>query len=295
MSAGTALLFIFLSGMRIDFAQASPTLQFIAGVLLASVVLRRRWRGTVVGDCLGSQGVVWLSGLVCGFISLVGLHLHLPRVDHILLSLDHAIGLDGAAYVSWVSQWPDQAQVLLAAAYAMTVPIVLLSLILQSVLKRSLEVWRGAFCFTGGLLTVCLVSMLTPAKGMGVWLADETLAQLPPGSARYFWHTFDRFYEGKEVVLKTGSIDGVVSFPSFHMIMGLITLTLWRANPFALLLSFLWFAPMLAAMVPLGGHYFIDLIGGVAVWAAWFAFSRRIGARPSPSSPLRQREARQPA
>jgi membrane-associated phospholipid phosphatase len=56
---------------------------------------------------------------------------------------------------------------------------------------------------------------------------------------------------------------------------------------------------MLFSTMPFGGHYFVDLIGGTAVWAIWFAASQRIErgwtplavlarfrAHPSEPSPL---------
>ena len=100
---------------------------------------------------------------------------------------------------------------LIGRAYLFTVPILFVSLLLHGVGGRAVEVWRASFCFVGSLLTVTLVSIVTPAKGVGLWIAEEALARLPAGAARYHWATFDRFYEGKELVLRLSSIDGVVS------------------------------------------------------------------------------------
>lgn len=276
VSLGIAAILSFLSETQIDLSDGSAVLQLIAGLLLASAVLRRRWRRTWIPDFFGSQGLVMLCGLACGFISLIGLRFHFPRVDDRLHEIDLALGLDGRAFASWISHRSSSAHVLLTAAYTLTVPIVFVSLLLQALMKRQLEVWRAAFCFAGSLLTVCLVSILTPAKGLGLWLTHETLGRLPPGAARYFWTTFDSFYDGHALVLRTGAIDGVVSFPSFHIIMGMITITLWRAHALTLVLSLMWFVTMLVATVPLGGHYFIDLIGGLAIWIIWFALSRTL-------------------
>jgi membrane-associated phospholipid phosphatase len=290
-SVGVAIAMAASLGFRMDAAEAAPELELMAAVLLASTMLRRRWRNTKIADCFGTQGILLLAGLACGFMSLAGLRLHFPKVDGSLLAFDHAMGLDGAAFAAWVSRWPHEAKLILLGAYKLTVATVFLSLIVQAVRGQRLEVWRAAFCFVGTLLTVCAVAVFTPAKGLGLWIADETLAHLPPESTRYFWPTFDRFYEGSDVMLRTTSIDGVVSFPSFHMIMGLIILTLWRAHPVTLVLSLVWFFPMLAATVPLGGHYFADLVGGFAIWALWFGLSRSLerGSLARPASPAQWR------
>jgi membrane-associated phospholipid phosphatase len=46
---------------------------------------------------------------------------------------------------------------------------------------------------------------------------------------------------------------------------------------------------MLVSTLPFGGHYAVDLVGGAAVWGAWFALSRRLeaaslGTIPAPLS-----------
>ena len=268
--------FATISGLRIDLVNASRSLLVLAGILLASAMMAKSTRGAKFSDCLGAQAIVGLGGLACGFISLIGLHLHFPTVDDTLRAIDRATGLDGPAFAVSISHAPGSVQALLHWAYWLAAPVLILSLLVQSLRQQRLELWRAAFCFIGGLLNVCLISIVTPARGIGVWLSEETLAHLPPRAARYFWNTFDAFYEGRQVVLQTGSVDGVVSFPSFHIVMGLITVTLWQGQPIMLLFSLVWFVSMVAATVPIGGHYFTDLIAGVAIWAIWFSLSERM-------------------
>jgi len=102
------------------------------------------------------------------------------------------------------------------------------------------------------------------------------VTHLPPGAARYFWSAFDGFYEQRRTVLQVGSVDGVVSFRSFHIVMGLITVLLWTGSPFMVVLSFAWCIFMVAATVPIGGHYFIDLVAGALIWVGWFILSERL-------------------
>jgi membrane-associated phospholipid phosphatase len=96
---------------------------------------------------------------------------------------------------------------------------------------------------------------------------------------RTFWLHFDQFYSGREPVLQLQVVDGVISFPSFHSIVGFLVLAMWRKHVVTLVpaATFLFF--MLLATLPGGGHYVIDLIGGFLVWAVWFALSRVIERR----------------
>jgi membrane-associated phospholipid phosphatase len=109
-----------------------------------------------------------------------------------------------------------------------------------------------------------------------VWAAPALLDRLPDQAMRTFWTNFDNFYSGSDPVLRMHVIDGVISFPSFHTVAGLLVLTIWRKNLMTLIAAGLWLFFMLLGTFPGGGHYVVDLIGGFFVWAAWFAWSRRI-------------------
>lgn len=255
---------------------SAPFAQFIAAGMLTSAVAETRPKLQRMGDGLGAVGLVTLCGIANGFISLLGLHLHFATVDQTLFKIDAAFGLDGSALAAFVSHLPHLFHRLIGAAYTYTVQVILVSLIVQASRGERVEVWRAAFCFAGCLLTVCLVSIFTPAKGLGLWLSASTLEHLPPGATRYFWPAFDLHYQGVAKLIRIDSIGAVVSFPSFHIIMGLIALTLWRTKRAVFPLALAWFAAMLPATLVIGGHYFVDLIAGILVWVIWFALSLRI-------------------
>jgi membrane-associated phospholipid phosphatase len=260
-----------------DTSGTGPAAQFLAAVLLVSAYSLASPRLSRLGDCCGTLGLVWLAGLGGGVISLMGLRLHLPLVDPLLLQLDSSLGVDTPGLVEWAAaqgDWPPT----ITMSYNYTVPVLCLSIFVQALAGRRAEAWRAAFCFTGSLLTVCVVSIFTPAKGLGTWLTENVLSQLPGGAARYFWPSFEQFYGGGDPVLTLNAIDGVVSFPSFHTVMGLITVTLWRKSPIASGLALAWFVQMLIGTIPLGGHYVVDLIGGALIWAVWFYASQRVTA-----------------
>jgi membrane-associated phospholipid phosphatase len=271
-----AALLVLGSGVAADSSGTGLAAQLLAAALLASAVCRANPRLSRMADCCGTLGLAWLAGLAGGMMSLAGLRFHLPLADRSLLQLDQALGVDTPRLVEWLlsqTAWPAT----ITMSYNYTVPVICLSLVAQSLAGRRVEAWRAALCFIGALLTVCVISILTPAKGLGMWLSTDVLAQLPNGAARYFWPSFDQFYSpNADPILTLAAIDGVVSFPSFHTVMGLITVALWRHSPVAFGLATAWFVQMMIGTLPLGGHYFVDLLGGAAVWAGWFALSRRL-------------------
>jgi membrane-associated phospholipid phosphatase len=264
-----------------DAASLSAAAQGTAALLLSSVILRPRAKLERLADFFGVQGLVALSGFAGGVISLMGLRMHFDLQDEALLAIDRAIGFDAESYIGSVIRAPDLLFQLSGGAYTSTLGILLVSLFIASLIGEQLEVWRAAFCFAGSLMTVCIVSILAPARGVARWLSPELMARLPNGAGRYFWPSFDRFYGGGPVVLCLRSIDAVVSFPSFHIIMGLIIVTLWRKRWATLLPAAAFFVCMAAVTVPLGGHYAVDLIGGLVVWGLWLAISIAV-ARSGP-------------
>lgn len=86
------------------------------------------------------------------------------------------------------------------------------------------------------------------------------------------------FYFSADPELGIDALEGVVTFPSVHLITGLIVVAMWRWNVVALALASGWFGFMLLSTLPYGGHYIVDLLGGALVWACWFALSKRATA-----------------
>jgi membrane-associated phospholipid phosphatase len=253
-------------------------LAWIAATALAvSMLFHVRWPR--LADIFGAVGQAWLGGLAACAVAVAGLRLGLPRSDGALLALDRSIGVDGAAVLNWTRHQPEWFTHMLATSYGFTVPAVFLSLILLALLGDRLEVWRAVLCFLGAVLTTCLIAALVPALGMSAWVSLELLDRLSAGAPRQFWPHFKHFkdfHEGNSAVLGLGSLGSCVTFPSFHTIMGFIVAAMWRKRVLFFLPALAWLALMLFSTLPFGGHYFVDVIGGAAVWGIWFAVSRRI-------------------
>lgn len=262
-----------ITGVRIELDGASSIAQMVAACMLLSAAATRRPSLTRLSDSLAMSALVILSGITGGFISLLGLHLRFPLADVGLAGIDRAIGFNGPEVVALIARLPKIAHVLIGKAYEDTVPILLLSLIVQGARRQRIEAWRATFCFAGALFCVCLISIFTPAKGLGRWVSPSVLSQLPPGATRYFWPAFDRHYDRVTTVIRTDSIGAVVSFPSFHIIMGLIVVSLWRKEAPMRAAAILWLCLMVPAAIAVGGHYLSDLLGGSAVWYSWFKLS----------------------
>lgn len=256
-------------------------IHIFAWLLAAVLLVSRIWWGRPghhrIADALGTCSVAALGGMACGVVAMLTLPLHLPLADRTFLQLDHAIGADTIDMVSGLARLGQPIFDLTWPAYNFTLQAFFVSLLLLSFSGDRLEAWRASACFVTTLLSVCLIAAFLPAKGAGVWGNREFFALLPDSAMRGFWAHFDEFYSGRAPVLRMRGIDGVISFPSFHTIVGLIVVAMWRKNWFTLLLATVWFWLMLPGTLIYGGHYVVDLIGGFLVWLFWFGLTQPFG------------------
>lgn len=265
--------------VRVDASGTYALEWLIAALLLASRVWWNRSEHQRMADACGTVGTVALGGMACGAIAMLELRLHFPLADATLRAWDSAAGVNGIALVDWLERTGHWIFWVLAPAYNLTIPIFFGSMLLLAWIGDRVEAWRAAFCFVGTLFTTCVIAMFVPAKGLGTWAEAELLARLPEQAMRSFWVHFDSFYSSADPVLRLQVVDGVISFPSFHSVVGFLVVAMWRKRVVALVISGAWLAIMLVATLPGGGHYIVDLIAGFVVWAAWFIGSRVVERR----------------
>ena len=276
VGAIAAVLLSLSSNARIDPAGSSALLVLVAALLTASRAWWNQQGRERMADACGTVGVVALGGMIGGAIAMLGLTLHFPLADPMLHAWDRALHFDGIAVVQRLVELGQWIFWLMAPAYNFTIPLFFGGLLALARLGDRTEAWRAAFCFVGTLLTTCSIALFVPAKGLGVWLPADLGARLPDLAMRSFWAHFDQFYSGADPALQLQVVDGVISFPSFHTVVGFLVLAMWRTRPRALILASLWLILMLLGTLPGGGHYGVDLIAGFLVWAGWFALSLKI-------------------
>jgi PAP2 superfamily len=246
----------------------------LAALLLASRIWWDRSGHHRLADAAGTVAVASLGAMTCGAIAMLELRLHFPIADGILHRADLALGLDGVQVVTFIARHRDPLLPILAFVYENTLQLFFASLILLSLTKDRAEAWRATFIFVGTLLTTCGVAAFIPATGLINWAPASALTFLPSA----FLSHFREFYYGVHPLLRLQVIDGVITFPSFHAVVGFLVFSMWRKRVVTRVAAAIWLAVELLSTVA-GGHYVIDLIGGFAVWAAWFTWSLRIERR----------------
>jgi hypothetical protein len=280
--AGVATTLALACGVRVDPSGTASIDLLIAALLLVSRIWWPRNTNRRLADAFGAVALTLIGGMACGGVAMLGLRLHFPLADHVLWASDHALGIDGLAVVDALLREGQWLFTIMALVYNLTIPMFVLSVIVLALSGDRVEAWRGAFCFVGTLLTTCIIALFLPAKGLGVWAFDSLFERLPERSMRNFWPHFDQFYSGAHPVLRLEVIDGVVSFPSFHSVVGFLTFAMWRKQLLTAGSAAVWLFILLLATFPYGGHYFVDLLGGFAVSAIWLAISRFIERETTP-------------
>jgi hypothetical protein len=158
-----------------------------------------------------------------------------------------------------------------------------------------------------GVVTTCLVvataiSLLLPDEGFMATLG-LTVPALSEGSGKFFLEVQRVYHENRVAVLTPEFMSGVISFPSYHVIMGLVTLQAAVLLRVALL-GVIWAGLVIVSAIPFGGHHVVDLVGGWVVWSISFAawdrrfrckvdhsrhqtsYHSNVGAQLSPVRPL---------
>lgn len=205
-----------------------------------------------------------------------------PLVDEPLAAIDGWLGFDWQSFEHWVAERATLHAVLLAA-YVSPAQQAMVLIFLNSWrtpgARNADLVWPTILCLA--IDSFCLAVM--PAQSMDVqpgYLQD--LYGLRSGA-------FTRF-----------AIDhatGLVSFPSYHASMAVTFIYFSRRLgwlfPIFLTLNLL----MLVSTVPIGGHYLVDVIAGVAVAGAAIYMTRRIvpASRPGRWAPWLLPTAEEPA
>lgn len=228
-------------------------------------------------------------------ISYIAASANLPLVDTKLLALDRALGLDFQIYLNFVNDRLWLIYILAAGYRAIGLPILLIALALPlaGYYQRAGEF---IFAFLVSLIITVVVSTFIPAIGvygvMGLHASD--FANIVPQGYYDTLTDAPLLRDGSLRTLDVFALKGVLTFPSFHAVSAV--LYLWAFWPMR------WFRPlgllcsgaMILATPIGGGHFFVDVIAGVAVATASIYAARRISLMGSPAQSASKNSSNEP-
>ncbi len=215
--------------------------------------------------------------LVLATLSYLACSLGWPLQDEGFEAFDRALGFYWPAHMSFVAERPALANFLLIA-YQTSMPQVALVILVLVATQRYERLEQFLLLFAITATVVILSAAAWPSFGaFAVNLPpSEVLAPISdPYPAAWHMKHFLALRDGSLREIPLSNFQGLVSFPSFHTALALITVwalfpVRWFSAPIYVLNGVLIFSTL-----AIGGHYLADVIGGAFISLAAIALVSR--------------------
>jgi hypothetical protein len=216
-------------------------------------------------------------------LSFLCASIDLPLQDAHFAAIDKSLGFDWSAYASAVSRHP-LLEAVLDLAYLSYVPQFAAAICYHAYATAGA---RALELFWQLLISLCLtMSLFALFPASGPWVEYHVLTQLDSFPVTYL----ATLRAGGLHVIDLLQVDGIITFPSFHAVYAVLLTYIYRGRRF-FLPALAMNAVMLASLPSAGGHYLIDVLGGLTVAsvaiAACSVYQRKVlwSATPRASAP----------
>lgn len=277
VGAACALGVLHATEMVVGMVSALPYAALLSFLFLGHYVYARRRPDERISLVTGSVGMMIAAALFAGITANAGLRLRYPLVDDALARADIMLGMATPAFVLAVAERPWLGDIL-GIAYVSIFPLSFATVIWLGIRRQSALLWQFTLAFSAGIVGAAAISVFFPALGNIVHAGLDPLAgsRLPAGAGVYHLQAVYEYRDGTDVLLELRKLEGVVTFPSFHMIMAVAVGYAFRTTRLVVWPIGLWCALVAISTVPIGGHYVIDLLGGVALWLVCLTVPRYV-------------------
>ena len=283
LGAMAAVLAVAVGSARFSVGAGSFAVMAALGSALAFAAYREAARGTSADHrrlfLPGAAAQAVFATIIVAPLTYVGAAAGagFPLQDHAFAAIDAALGFDSRAVILFVNEQP-WLSTLLYFGYGMIkwpllgVPVVL------SMTGRFLHLQRYTVALVLAMTLTVVISIFIPAIS-NYHLLGLTAADVPNINLHMVIgeeQDIPAIRDGSLRHLELLELIGIVAFPSFHAASAV--LFAWALYPVrvfgrtALVLNGL----MLVSTPVIGGHYLVDVIGGVAVAVASIAAAIRL-------------------
>ncbi|MDX5359847.1 MAG: phosphatase PAP2 family protein [Alphaproteobacteria bacterium] len=265
-------------------------LLFVARALCARPARTRLTSGLIAAiDALLVLTVMFPATIVLAYLSTTAAA---PLIDPILVRADAFLGFHSGAAAGVTEALPALAWAKRIAYFSFGPQIIAVSCAL-AVMAGQARFCHFVFAFMVSALACIAVNMVWPAVGAYVHFGLDCAAfpNLAPAPACVFLGDVLALREGSFETLHLAKAQGILTFPSFHTVLGVLVWHYSRdLGPLCLPLRVLN-VMMIASAVTVGGHYLADVLAGIALALATIratdALARRLEAggvasRPAP-------------
>lgn len=219
-----------------------------------------------VADALYITGLFYLiacgAALSCSVLTITAL----PYADNALAAADRALGFDWLAMHAWFQHSPIWSRVLIQSYFALNWGPQVLIFLLCALRSREaafgfLTAWAVAL-----VLTVVIYPLFPAIAAFHHY--GLTPDMMPGQTATASWQLpeiMEGLRNGTDRVLGRAELTGIVTMPSFHAAGAILLMwgywTFKRLRVAAVALN----GTMFLSAVPVGGHYLVDIIAGLAL------------------------------
>jgi membrane-associated phospholipid phosphatase len=271
VSAAAALLVIVLAKTDFVLSASDPIVIIMAGLAstLAPLSFALLWNGSArwpnASHAANVLSQLIAASMLIAPLTYVAASLNYPLQDKNLFAIDQFLGLDWRSYLNTVDQ--HRLGNICNFGYRMFSWQPLLIPIFLCLSGRAARAYQFSLAFVLTVMVTVVISAFLPAAGaysfLGLSPADYP--HLHPVDDFDHMRHLPLLREGKMRVLEIGQLTGIVTFPSFHAAGAILYLwALWAITwmrAIALICNVL-----LLLSTPIdGGHYFIDVVAGVAL------------------------------
>jgi membrane-associated phospholipid phosphatase len=294
-----ALLVLVLTETDFVLRASDPIVIIVAGLAstLAPLSFALLWnesaRWPSVSHAANVLSQLIAASMLIAPLTYIAASLNYPLQDKNLFAIDQFMGLDWRSYLNTVDRyrlgdiWKFGYRTF--SWQPLFIPIVL------CLFDKAARAYQFSLAFILTVMATVVISVFLPALGAYAFLglSPADYPHLHPVDDFDHMRHLPLLREGKMRVLEIGQLTGIVTFPSFHAAGAILYLwALWAIRwmrAIALVCNVL----LLLATPIDGGHYFIDVLAGMALAVLFILVVRRFsrafqpGLWPAPLPTLR--------
>lgn len=245
-------------GMRFDYLSAGPAFMTIAGLLPFAVVFDVRKLKQFSNLLIGFLCMVGFN-LCLAVLTYAGTPLNAPLADWWLMKSDAMLGVHLPSVVEWMALHPWVSAVMNRAYYSV-LPSTLLAIVVLGFDAdvRRLRSFVSQFMIAGLLTTAIYFVLPAEAPTAAFGYAAS------PAQQRFIEH-FQGLRSGQLTLVSMNSLEGLITFPSFHTTWAVLLAFAFRPYKWLFLPMVLLNAAVCVSTVTTGWHYATDVLGGIGV------------------------------
>ncbi|MEJ0098118.1 MAG: phosphatase PAP2 family protein [Bauldia sp.] len=264
------------AGYRFDWSDLA-NLAVLLALLLLVAELYRRWRPNPKFVIM-TRETAWLVAFTAcaALLSNLATTRNFPLVDPALAAAGHFVGFSWIGWYNFVTTRPLLSATF-SAVYTICLPQVAFAVVALSLLDRLDRARELVLAAMIGCLVAIAISTVFPSAGaLAYFHHDLASINMPTVVNLDYKQAFFDLRAGRITDFSLNGLKGLIAFPSYHATLGVLAVFAFRG-----IHRFFWPMAalnlvMLAATPVEGGHYSVDVIGGVVVAAASLALASAV-------------------